>query len=99
MVVYPVGDAAADRALCSSGRSADEEGEMVLADLQMLQFEALFAEDKCLVDLHAALPMTPRSTKEPVTIDKWLCFTQLVLVIEIAGEPFFGVRRLSSICF
>ena len=54
MAVYLVGDAAAERALCSSGRSADEEGEMVLADLQTLQFEALFAEDKCLVELHTA---------------------------------------------
>jgi hypothetical protein len=87
MAVYPVGDAAADWALCSSGRSADEKGEMVLADLQTLQFEALFAEDKCLVDLHAALPLTPCSTEETVTIDKWLCSTQLVLLIEIAGEP------------
>lgn len=55
MAVYPVGDAVADRTLCSGSRSADQEGEMVLADLQTLQFEALFAEDKCLVDLHAAL--------------------------------------------
>src|SRR5215212_10003339 len=75
MAVYPVGDAAADRTLCSSGRSADEEGEMMLADLQTLQFEALFAEDKCLVDLHAALPLTPRSTKETVTIDKAVLHT------------------------
>ncbi len=56
MAVYPpFGDTAADRTLCSGSRSADEEGEMVLADLRMLQFEALFAEDKGLVDLHAAL--------------------------------------------
>jgi len=87
MAVYPVGDAAADRTLCSSGRSADEEGEMVLADLQTLEFEALIAEEKCLVELHAALPLTLRSTEETVTIDKWLCFTQLLLFIEIAGEP------------
>src|SRR5215204_6482764 len=73
MAVYPVGDAAADRTLCSSGRSADEEGEMVLADLQTLEFEALIAEEKCLVELHAALPLTLRSTEETVTIDKWLC--------------------------
>ncbi len=60
---------------------------MMLADLQTLQFDALFAEEKCLVDLHAALPLTPRSTEETVTIDEWLCSTQLVLLIEIAGEP------------
>ena len=66
MAVYPVGDAAAERALCSGSRSADEEGEMMLANLQMLQFDALFAEDKCLVELHTALPLTPRSTGETV---------------------------------
>jgi hypothetical protein len=60
---------------------------MMLADLQTLQFEALFAKDKCLVDLHAALPLTPRSTEGTVTIDEWLCSTQLLLLIEIAGEP------------
>ena len=89
MAVYLLGDAVVDRALCSGSRSADEEGEMVLADLQTLQFEVLLAEDKCLVELHAALPLTPRSTEETVTIDKWLCCTQLVLLIDIAGEPVF----------
>jgi hypothetical protein len=47
-----------------------KEGQMVLADLQTLHFEALIAEDKCLVDLHATLPLRPRSTGETVTIDK-----------------------------
>jgi len=60
---------------------------MVLTYLQTLEFEALIAEEKCLVELHAALPLTLRSTEETVTIDKWLCFTQLLLLIEIAGEP------------